>query len=1330
MEKTMKIVKVLGIFLLLTIGLKHQGYAQFPVFDSLLKAGKYNTIGEIRPGGFALTSNSRKGDFYLENGQKIVIQGYEPTQIRRGKYGYFHFEVNQKWGLTDSLFRVVIAPEYDGLAHIVTPEYFIVKKQGLEGLFHLSGKMIYPIEYKKIQALRKFPANAKIISLSEPPALTNPITWILADTDNHTWFHAGEKKWRIPIQNTDSPLFVQLGQLLLSNPRQKSSFNNNEEINAFSFTEMLRVAQDSIQYLYSDESSEEQRWENGVLTVNNQPLDTAGNLLLPYKVLNCDILSPEYISCMKEIEGIPQKKRPIEQQPTDENPIGTSICVKPQTKPTDWLKVIQLIRVKDKKVIHEIPVDGFYENHYYYHEQKIVCMHTGGGINIPDTLYALDEEGKHIRMRLDRGHDDRENNGLISVAENTKKVLYNFNLETNGIRYKKIGGYGDFLECEKGVYIYKNEDKFGVENKPIFLFRIMDFYGEGIQRKKRYFLFQHQEAHYTKNAENLSFLGFPTHRIRLHFNNGKTRVVKAGRLRETENGFWVWDKKNKKESVFDKEGNYLVDEAKLPENDIWSKHQKTHKYTLSGYQIQKKARTFVKENGKWYAKDGNTLVEIPENYDSYIVLNDEGAVTLSHKDPISYSFKYLNLIGAVDTSGKEILPPVFQAIYSTGKWWIVKKSEKEYELRDSLFRPISGGQYEYIQPIMENALMIMKKDGKAGLFSKDLQPKIPADYDVIIPEGVQYRNGYYLLKKDGKMGLANKEFKLQIPVKYDSIIKISPYTARHFPPEHPFVYVAKIPEKDRLSIYTESGTLISNGEYSNAQSSINEPILGVTKHKKKKYIHAETGKEIYRGRVWWFYSVEEKKHRKQVKTQWGRKILSCSNHTDLKEIGEWLVVSKGKKRFEIMDSTGKVRFAHKGVLKEYRTNNNFYSVELNDKFALLDLRNFKIGEFIFDKLDLMEYNDSPAFWAYTEGKGRFIDANTGEWLTEPEPYTKTNTLVKGCNYPCNQSIFVRYDSVKLMDRETTQVGNKETGYQYVTTKVLDLNTTQSVISPFQYIGAVKHNLAPVSDGKKVGIMNHESRLVLPLEWDNVEILDTNFLAAFKDCKWAVYDRLGKEIHPLSFDVLMKEDEFPVFYFEFNKNSGYLNAKGENLFGVSLDSVIKGENIELFKDNKTGLGNYKGEILLPVIYDKIEQARYKEDFVLTLNGKKGIWNHEKGELLPCVYDDIRLDGSDYILTLSGKQGVYFPVNGVLISPEYNAVSSESRSFISSEKFYLLKKEEGTRIADEAGKVIFLHTFSEVDFFPKENRISVVLGGKRYNGIKVVDKWRLFEVKTGG
>ncbi|MBX7240931.1 MAG: hypothetical protein K1X92_04220 [Bacteroidia bacterium] len=1324
----MKIVKVLGIFLLLTIGLNPLGYAQFPVFDSLLKAGKYNTIGEIRPGGFALTSNSRKGDFYLENGQKIVIQGYEPTQIRRGKYGYFHFEVNQKWGLTNSLFQVVIPPEYDGLAHIVTPEYFVVKNAQSEGLLHISGKFIYPIEYKEITCLRILPANTVKFSFDYDPTPIPPLVWILTDNNNQTWHHAGEKKWKIPIREAeemDAPRFLQSGQLLLKEPRQNSLLSYGDNQAEFQFNEMFRITSDSIAYL-----SGAGIWKGGILMVNWQPLDTAGNPLLPYPVLDTDVLSPEYITCVKELEGIPAPPSKDEHKPSDENPIGTIICVKPETevKPPEWKKVRQLIRVKDRKVLHEIPLLS--NNCYYLHQQQLICEHRGVGSHTPDTLYALDEAGKHTRMLLEEYFTLYAQSPLFSMTENKKEILYNFKLKNNGIHYKEINRSGDFLECEKGFYLYKKRTRqSGTQRKPIFSIRIVDFYRDNLKREKRYILLQGKEVYCTSSMKTLTFLGFPLKRIRLHFNGGKKRIVRASKVEETAEGFWVWHEKGKKESVFDMDGNRLVDADRIPENNMWTNNPKPHPYTLSGNHIRRKTDVFVKKDEKWYAKKGNTVIEIPENYDRYWIVDNENAVEPNQKELVIYNFLHTNYIGAVDTFGNEILPPVFHSFHKEGKWWIIKKSEKEYELRDSLFNPVSGGQYEFIQSVWDKQYLIMKKSGKTGLFSMDLKPLIPAEYDGITPEG-SGRDGYFLLRKEGKMGLADNYFKLLVPVAFDSVVKISPYTARHFPPENPFVYLGKIPGKDKLAIYNEAGALVSNAEYSGAGGSIREPFLSVKKGRKWKMIHAETGKETYGKRLFWYYSYDENDYGKTVKTMWGRKIVPRTQNLKLEEIGEYLVVQKSNRRFEIMDTTGKVRFSHKGKIDTKLEHVKLFPVEYNGRFALLDFRAFQLGLFDYEELEPLSYYECPAFWAVSEGKGGVLNANTGEWIVEPGPYRMEPEPPNGCGYLCTQIVLSRRDTVSLSEAEATRLWPEKKGNEYVRKWVFDLNSKQSVLSPYRYIGAVRYNLAPVSDGKKVGVMDNLNRLVIPLEWDNVEILDSNFLAAYKDCKWAVYDRLGKEIHPLSFDVLMKEDEFPVFYFEFNKNSGYLNGKGENLFGVSLDSVIKGENIELFKDNKTGLGNYKGEILLPVIYDKIGPGRYKVDFVLTLNGKKGIWNHEKGELLPCVYDDIRLDGSDYILTLFGKQGVYFPVNGVLISPEYNAVSSESRAFISSEKFYLLKKEEGTRIADEAGKVIFLHTFSEVDFFPKENRISVVLGGKRYNGIKVVDKWRLFEVKTGG
>lgn len=162
--------------------------------------------------------------------------------------------------------------------------------------------------------------------------------------------------------------------------------------------------------------------------------------------------------------------------------------------------------------------------------------------------------------------------------------------------------------------------------------------------------------------------------------------------------------------------------------------------------------------------------------------------------------------------------------------------------------------------------------------------------------------------------------------------------------------------------------------------------------------------------------------------------------------------------------------------------------------------------------------------------------------------------------------------------------------------------------------------------------------------------ELNYIHFLKDSKEGILDLQGNTIINNLFEKL-KEVDFETAYtmFKFKKvdKYGFIDLKYQIIFEVDFDfnfevfdNLIVITNLSVEKHTR-GIISKKGELILPIIFDKIE---YVEDangdyFELKRNNRKGLYLILSNYFFDTVYDSIDNDHSNIILERDGFEGLY-------------------------------------------------------------------------------------------
>lgn len=215
------------------------------------------------------------------------------------------------------------------------------------------------------------------------------------------------------------------------------------------------------------------------------------------------------------------------------------------------------------------------------------------------------------------------------------------------------------------------------------------------------------------------------------------------------------------------------------------------------------------------------------------------------------------------------------------------------------------------------------------------------------------------------------------------------------------------------------------------------------------------------------------------------------------------------------------------------------------------------------------------------------------------------------------------------------------------------NRTDSIVivPQYDYAQAFKNGLAKVFLNEKWGYIDSTNQIVIPIVYDLIMPPENGLLRVEKDSKWGLIDFENKIIAPLEYDRI--------------------DAFGEKMYGDSLFLKLA----KVYKINKVGFINTKGEEIIPVIYDEIGYSIFDANQGKSYRTKQGdkygyvtgngifcdpIFDKAKGFLYGRknisdkigLYAKVKYQGKSYILDQNGMLYTYKHTLGEIRSADFD------------------------------------------------------------------------------
>lgn len=208
---------------------------------------------------------------------------------------------------------------------------------------------------------------------------------------------------------------------------------------------------------------------------------------------------------------------------------------------------------------------------------------------------------------------------------------------------------------------------------------------------------------------------------------------------------------------------------------------------------------------------------------------------------------------------------------------------------------------------------------------------------------------------------------------------------------------------------------------------------------------------------------------------------------------------------------------------------------------------------------------------------------------------------------------------------------------------------------YQWISDFDENkLAVIKLNNMFGLVNENDSIILKPEYEQVLKAENNIFIVVKNNKYGFYSGTGCFMSDIEFEY---RKELPVSF--------YTNGK---LF-------------KLLKKNKQALADINGK--LTIDYDAYEEVNFAHSNMIRIKrkGKFGFVDRKLSLVIPCKYNSAT-DFTDGVSICSLKQEMYLiNTKGETLLKTKGAITPVTTNY------YLVKDEEGSKLIDKKGSVVF-------------------------------------------
>lgn len=295
------------------------------------------------------------------------------------------------------------------------------------------------------------------------------------------------------------------------------------------------------------------------------------------------------------------------------------------------------------------------------------------------------------------------------------------------------------------------------------------------------------------------------------------------------------------------------------------------------------------------------------------------------------------------------------------------------------------------------------------------------------------------------------------------------------------------------------------------------------------------------------------------------------------------------------------------------------------------------------------------------------------------------------------------------------------------TTIVFNNSLKEFKQTIEYLD-VLYNLAIVKSGGKFGIITPET--VVPFIYDSIAT-EINFsdkkqnknfkrinysgisrtpffdLITIKDGKYGLINIDGKEIFEPGYDKITRMNNRQIILAEKNKKfSVYFNSNKIKVADEFDRVYSEGQRLLIaVKNNRSGALNFKGEPVVPFLYDAGGITVLNNYIIVAKNGKKGLLNFKGEVLIQPEYDEINSfyeNGFDsfFRTKLNNKYGVSTS-NGIILQPDFIYVDADENYFT------VVTIDSLIGLADKTGNFILQPKYKYIHKSDTKNSIFKIL-----------------------
>jgi hypothetical protein len=337
----------------------------------------------------------------------------------------------------------------------------------------------------------------------------------------------------------------------------------------------------------------------------------------------------------------------------------------------------------------------------------------------------------------------------------------------------------------------------------------------------------------------------------------------------------------------------------------------------------------------------------------------------------------------------------------------------------------------------------------------------------------------------------------------------------------------------------------------------------------------------------------------------------------------------------------------------------------NDKYGLINKKNQVVVDFVFD--EILEFVDARGIVFKGDSVG-LIDRSGREVV----PIVNNDIIALG--------------------KGLVAIKEKSDSNYYIS----DINFSPKTSAVFEEIQEFKKGISVVKTKEGFGVLNTNCQWLIPAQYESIRFLNDTLieygfagkkgLRTLKNVQLteAIYDEFskfdafekqliakqgtsifylndqGKMLFETPMEYFPNAFEVALFYkgisvFRKKGKYGLIDATGKEYLKPTFDALGRPlVAIPAIKDQKWGIVDWKGRLILPYEFDNIETIGYF-GFIVEKNGLLGFMDQGFRLTIPISFSIIKIFENDYLLVSNGtKYGLYSKKGELIIPLEFDLI----------------------------------------------------------------------------